>query len=218
MFCGEICPEGICENCRERVKRAEGSVCLKCGKPVSDHEKEYCTECGRKKRSFDQGKSLYLHQGNAAAAVYRLKFQNQRNYAAVFAKELEKRYGTQIRRWNPDVLIPIPLHKKKRKKRGYNQAELLAEKLSEHTGIPLEKNVLKRVRNTHPQKDLDPAERSWNLRNAFAVESGWKPAETVLLVDDIYTTGSTIDKAAEILKKSGVDKVYFLSISIGQDL
>ena len=161
---------------------------------------------------------MYLHQGNAAAAVYRFKFRNQRNYAAVFAKELEGRYGEQIRRWGIDALIPIPLHKKKQKSRGYNQAELLAEKLSEYVGIPVEKNVLKRVRNTHPQKDLNPAERNWNLQNAFAIEEGWKPAKTVLLIDDIYTTGSTMDKAAEILKKSGVGKVYFLSISIGQDL
>ena len=75
-----------------------------------------------------------------------------------------------------------------------------------------------RVRNTVPQKNLHPRQREENLRGAFRVSGDWKPVENVLLLDDIYTTGSTINKAAEMLKRAGVGKVFFLSISIGQDL
>lgn len=161
---------------------------------------------------------MFLHEGSVADAIYRYKFQNKRSYASVFAEEMALKYGEQLRQWGIQSIIPIPLHKKRRRKRGFNQAELLGCFLSEVTGIPMETNALFRVLETAHQKTLGHRGRMWNLHNAFAVSRAWIPVENVLLIDDIFTTGSTINKAAKMLKKAGVQKVYFLTISIGQGL
>ena len=104
------------------------------------------------------------------------------------------------------------------RKRGYNQAELLAKQLSECMGIPMEKDVLYRIKKTQPLKEMDGEQRHRNLQGAFAVSKAWNPCQNVLLIDDIYTTGSTIERAAGILKKAGVENVYFLTLSIGQGI
>lgn len=210
----------ICQECRKKLQYVEEPRCYRCGKPLreEDEDVEYCRDCAGRKRYFDQGRSLYLHRSPASDAIYRFKFKNQRVYAKVFAEEMAERFAKDLRRWQAEALIPIPLSEKRQKKRGYNQAKIQARELSKRTGIPVEEGALFRIRNTRPQKELDDRERQQNLRQAFAVAKCWKPVRSVVLVDDIYTTGSTINKAAKMLKKAGVSKVYFLTISIGQGL
>ncbi len=104
------------------------------------------------------------------------------------------------------------------RKRGYNQAELLAKQLSECMGIPMEKDVLYRIKKTRPLKEMNGEQRHRNLKGTFAVSKSWNPCQNILLIDDIYTTGSTIERAAGILKKAGVENVYFLTLSIGQGI
>lgn len=192
--------------------------CFCCGRPLENEEEEYCPDCSRSRRYFEQGRSLYLHRGMAAKAVYRFKFKNQRGFARIFAHEMAVHYGGQLKRWEIDALIPVPLYWKRKRQRGYNQAELLARQLSKETGIRMETGALFRIRKTMPQKELDQKERAWNLKGAFAVSRTWKTCNCALLLDDIYTTGNTINQAAKMLKKAGVQKVYFLSVSIGQGL
>ncbi len=127
-----------------------------------------------------------------------------------------KNFQKEIRRWNPDVIIPVPLHRARRRKRGYNQAQILAENLGKMLCIPVDSKSLARRKKTSPQKKLGHNERKKNLKNAFAVTSAFRPVRKVLLADDIYTTGNTLDAAAKALKEKGVEKVYFLTISIGQ--
>jgi hypothetical protein len=112
--------------------------------------------------------------------------------------------------------MPVPLHKKRRRARGYNQAELIAEGLGRAFEIPVDAASLIRKKNTVPQKELDRQGRMQNMKNAFMLADSFLPVRTILLVDDIYTTGSTLDAAAFALKQRGVQKVYFLTISIGQ--
>lgn len=148
----------------------------------------------------------------------RLKYHNKRYYAEIFGKELADEFEFQIRRWGIQAIIPIPLHRSKMRKRGYNQAELLAKQLSECMGIPIEKDVLYRIKKTRPLKEMNGEQRHRNLKGAFAVSKSWNPRQNILLIDDIYTTGSTIERAAGILKKAGVKNVYFLTLSIGQGI
>ena len=122
-------------------------------------------------------------------------------------------FQKEIRRWNPDVIIPVPLHRARRRKRGYNQAQILAENLGRMLRIPVDSKSLARKKKTSPQKKLGHNERKKNLKNAFAVTPAFRP---VRKVHDIYTTGNTLDAAAKSLKEKGVEKVYFLTISIGQ--
>ncbi len=217
-FCGGITDQGICPSCREQIRPIQEPRCVKCGKPVPAAEQEYCRDCQRQRFSFDQGRSLWLHTKTVPRAIYQFKFHNKRYYAGIFAKEMAEEFGGWIRRRKIEEIIPIPLHSSKRRARGFNQAELVAEHLGGLTGIPVNKNVLFRARKTQPQKKLGHRERQENLKGAFGVSSGWDPCKNVLVVDDIYTTGNTVHRAARILKKAGAEKVFFLTISIGQGL
>lgn len=224
-FCGKITREGICKQCHNTISKIKEPRCMKCGKPVQNEEQEYCYDCSRFEYAFEQGYSLWLHQKPVSGAIYQFKFHNKRCYAKIFAKEMVKEFGDWIEKNKIQAIIPIPLHRTKKRIRGYNQAEVLACKLSEELGagkegnkIPVYKNVLFRVKKTKPQKLLNNQERQTNLNGAFSVSKKWKPVNNVLLIDDIYTTGTTIQKTAKALKKAGVQKVYFLTISIGQGL
>ena len=101
-------------------------------------------------------------------------------------------------------------------KRGYNQAGIIAEALGKQLEISVEEKILKRQKNTKPQKELNHQERQKNMKNAFVVRKKLN-GENILLVDDIYTTGSTIEEAAKELKRAGAEKIFFLTVAIGAD-
>lgn len=131
---------------------------MKCGKPVDETE-EYCEDCRRHNLAFEQGRSVWLHKGKAAEAIYRFKFHNKRYYAELFAEEMAERCGEWIRKQQIDVLIPVPLHPSKKRSRGFNQSELLAKELGRILRIPVESDVVLRVKKTLPQKILGNRER-----------------------------------------------------------
>ncbi len=215
-LCGRVTKERVCPACAEAVQPVREPICKKCGKPVSSEQAEYCHDCSRTRRCYDEGRALWLHRGGAAWSVYQFKFHNRRIYAGFYASEMARVYGDYVRKKRISLIIPIPLGRKKRRMRGFNQAEILAEKLSGRLQISLDAVHLVRRRDTVPQKSLDPAARRENVRGIFHWTGRPLAGRSVLLVDDIYTTGSTLDSAARTLKKAGAEKVYFLTISIGQ--
>ena len=115
-----------------------------------------------------------------------------------------------------DALVPVPIHKSRRYQRGYNQAEVLARELSVLTGIPLVTNLILRVHKTVPMKDLSVRERQNNLKKAFKICRNDVKLSTIIIIDDIYTTGSTIDAMSYELRKAGVERIYFMSLAIGR--
>lgn len=189
---------------------------MHCGKPLKSEEEEFCADCAGRESWYRAGRSVWLHQEPVSGALYRFKYHNRRCYAEIFAEKMDTKYAKQLETWEIEEIIPIPLHRVRRRKRGFNQSELLAEQLAQKTGIPINRNVLYRIRNTKPLKEMDGKERRRNLQGAFGVSSDWNPCRNVLLIDDIYTTGSTIERAAKLLRKAGVQNVYFLTVSIGQ--
>ena len=217
-FCGKASREGICGRCRKELSEliVQEPRCMKCGKQVRYQEQEYCYDCMHTDHAFEQGVSLWLHKKPVSLSIYHFKYHNQRFFAKQYAHEIVKNHEALIRRWNPEILIPVPLHPARRRKRGYNQSELLAAELGKILGIPVANDAVKRVRNTRPQKTLDIRKRRQNLAKAFLPGRPSLCRERVLIVDDIYTTGNTIDAVAKTLKQAGVQKVYFLTISIGQ--
>lgn len=217
-FCGRASHRGICLKCREQLEKLtiREPRCMQCGRPVRYMEQEYCHDCVQTRHSYDQGCSLWLHRKPVSGSIYQFKYRNQRRYSVHYAEEMKKEYGQQIRDWRIRLIIPIPLHRKRMQSRGYNQAQLVAELLGNIMDIPTDSVSLRRRKNTIPQKELGKQERARNMEGAFALADSFEPVSTVLLIDDIYTTGSTLDAAAGILKRGGVQKVYFLTISIGQ--
>lgn len=209
--------EGLCSDCRNVVQKVGEPACMKCGKPLGSARKEFCFDCGRKKHSFQQGKALWVYEKGVRGSIYRFKYQNRREYGRVYAAEIAKQYAEWI--WSRKIqgIVPVPLHRNRKKRRGYNQAEVLARELGEILGIPVYTDVLIRVRDTKPQKVLNDAERKYNLKNAFKTGGNVVQLQYVLIVDDIYTTGSTLDAAAAALLLAGVLEVYVCCISIGTD-
>ncbi|MDO4521899.1 MAG: ComF family protein [Eubacteriales bacterium] len=156
-------------------------------------------------------------------AIHRIKYSGKREYLEVFGQLLTDRMGEQIGRWNPQAVLAVPMHRLARKKRGFNQAEVLAQKVSEETGIPTALALIK-TRRTGEQKSLGRQERRRNLRAAFSVkrdfleESDQLPWSRVLLVDDVYTTGSTVDAVSDVLRSYGVEEIYVLTLCTGHGI
>lgn len=217
---GIVCPKGgmICSTCRDGLPYINGARCRKCSKPLHDERIEYCYDCSRKKHYYSEGISLFEHKGNIKDAIYAVKYNNKREYLDFFADEIVYRYGIKIKQWDADVLIPVPLHKRKEVKRGFNQAMELASRIGKRLGIPVNGKAVRRVLDTVPQKELTDIERKKNVENAFIIEESIVKFKKVIIIDDIYTTGSTIDSCAKALLGSGVREVYFLTLSIGDGI
>lgn len=215
--CGKVLYDtDICPGCRKKLKYVTQPACFSCGKPLDDGSLEYCADCRKGRHEFRQGKAVFCYQGQVRGMLYRYKYGNRRDYTEFFAKEAARLYAGWIRRQAIELIVPVPLSAKKMRKRGYNQAEIFAKRLAELVGLPCGGRLLVRTRDTAPQKQLSAQERKNNLKNAFKIRENIVNLKRVLLVDDIYTTGSTIDAASLALKQAGVKEVYFLCISIGQ--
>lgn len=209
----------ICRKCVPKLQPVREPRCRKCGRGLRSVTEEYCTDCASRRHEYDSGFAVYPYHGLVRESLMRFKYAGRQEYARFYAQAIRTSGGSTIRRMQPDILIPVPVHRKKLRARGYNQAEVLARRLSEKTGIRMEKDLVIRMKNTLPQKELDRLQRKKNLQDAFALkETGRRfPWKRVLLVDDIYTTGSTVDTLALLLKKAGAEKVFFVAVAMGGD-
>ncbi len=210
-------PELICPECRKKLRYIKEPVCLKCGKRLQDEREEYCRGCLMTKHLFTEGRGLFEYQ-SAARSMYRFKYAGRQEYARFYAEEIERRLGKKIRSWQAEALVPVPIHYTRKRQRGYNQAERLAAEIGRRMHIPVERHLLIRVKKTLPQKQLGDAQRQNNLKKAFKIGRNDVKLKKIIIVDDIYTTGSTIDACAEELKKAGVERIYYISAAIGKGL
>lgn len=209
----------LCRKCQKQMPAPiREPRCKKCGKPIEREEREYCHDCSSHPQNYDSGRGLFLYQGALKNSLMGLKFHERKEYGEFLGK-LMCRYGKEfILRVQPEVIIPVPIHKKKRRVRGYNQAELLADKISSGFSIPLRTDLVLRKKFTKAQKELSRQDRRKNLEQAFYVDCRAGKYERILLVDDIYTTGSTVNAIAGKLKRQGVKEVYFLTLCIGNGM
>lgn len=205
--------EKICPECLGSLKLLTPPWCMKCGKKL-DGDEEYCADCARISHVFDRGRALYEYR-SAAWSIYRMKYGGRQEYAEFFGEEMARYLGSFVRQARPDGIVPIPLHRRRLRRRGYNQAALLALALGERLGIPVYENLLVRVKNTKPLKLQNPSERINNLKKAFNITENDVKLKTILLVDDIYTTGSTMDEAARMLRQHGAERIFFLTLACG---
>ncbi len=209
---------GICPECLTRIKYIREPKCFRCGKPLEEEE-EFCGDCRGKKYAFLSGNALLLYDGSMQESIARFKYYGRREYAGIYAQQLYKRYHKWIGQIRPDALIPVPIHRSRLNKRGYNQAELIAVHLGKMMQIKVRTDLLMRVRKTKPQKELTAAERLKNLEDAFCPGRGREELnrlpECVIIIDDIYTTGSTMEACSRVLRSIGISKIYFLCVCIG---
>ena len=223
-LCGKPAPvvEGsrllACPECLDELETVGNVYCLKCGQEIKGYDKQYCYDCARVKHVYDQGAAALAYTENIKQSIYRYKYKGKREYAEWYGQILAKECGSRIRMWGPDVIVPVPLHPKKLKSRGYNQAALMAKALGRELGINVDCDYLARVHNTAPMKKLTTEERIKNLKNAFIINKNDVKYNKILLVDDIYTTGATVDACAAVLKAGGVRDVYCISLCVGKGI
>lgn len=205
----ELCPE--CKECMVYIREP---FCMKCGKQLAD-EREYCEDCMKREHTFIQGSAVFDY-GSVADAMYRFKNQGRREYAEFFGKELYRTKKDWLRMIRPDGLVPVPIHKSRMRKRGYNQAAELAKHLSRDTGIPVYDQWIVRVSDTKPLKELHARERQNYLKKAFKIVQNDVKLNTIVIIDDIYTTGSTIDSMAQTIRECMDCRIYYLAVAIGR--
>ena len=217
LLVGKEREAGFCRKCMKEVVPVTEPSCKKCGKLIGDAGAEYCEDCagGGSRHLYTQGKCLFLYDGPMRGVMYRFKYGNKRFYARSFAACAVRNHSDWIRRAGIDIILPVPMYRGKEKARGYNQAAVFAKALSEATGIPATDSILIRTVNTVPMKGLSDSARRRNLKNAFHMQSNLVQFKRVLLVDDIYTTGTTVDAAAACLLEGGADAVYCMYICAG---
>lgn len=214
--CGEVAPWGewICPECRNRLPRVKEPRCKRCGLPIAEAEEEYCENCRERDRSFDDGVVGFRYNSPVVRnLILQAKDRNLRQYYDYPCALMAEIYRERIRRFLPECLIPVPLYPVKRRKRGFNQSEEIARRLSEAWGIPMRPEILRRIRATRDQKTLGTAGRAANVAGAFAVPPGVRVPLRAALVDDVITTGATMDACALALKKAGCRAVISVALT-----
>jgi len=217
-MCDVVIPYGqmICNVCEKKISYIKEPVCKKCGKQLENERQEYCGDCSRKKHFFVQGKAVFSYRNEIKLSMYRFKYSNKREYGDYYALRTAQEYGNWIKCRQIEAIVPVPMYARKKRARGYNQAEVFAKALGRELNLPVECSMVRRIKNTAPQKELNDRQRKDNLKKAFQVTTNIVKYKKVLLVDDIYTTGATMDAVAEVMRRAGVDEVYILSICIGE--
>lgn len=205
----------ICPECQKKLRPITQPRCMSCGRPVKEEE-EYCRSCRGKERAFFQGRGIFPYDDRMKASIIRYKYDGRRQYGEFYARAMCVYAGEDIKRWKPDLILAIPLHPRKQRMRGFNQAWYLAERIGAYFGIPAQEEGLKKIKDTKSQKKMSGAMRRRNLTDAFAV-SAQVEGKVILLIDDVYTTGNTIEAAAKCLKEAGAKAVCFLTLCIGAD-
>lgn len=220
--CGEILSKhnGLCPQCFAKIDLISEPYCYCCGHPFIDTanvrfaKKQICGNCLKEKTHlFKMQRAAFIYDDNSKDLIIDFKFHDKTSSAEVLANMLFVA-GKDIWAENPDYLIPVPLHKKRLHKRRYNQSALLCKFLSLKTMVPSDYFSLERVINTVPQVSLTGAKRKNNLKKAFRLKNPEKfKNKSVVLVDDVKTTGSTLRECAKVLHNAGAKNIYSLTLA-----
>ncbi|MDF2616214.1 MAG: phosphoribosyltransferase [Sedimentibacter sp.] len=211
----EINDRYICQDCKRTMKKIVPPICIKCSKPIDmNAPDELCSDCRKNDHSFEMSRSVYAYEGSVKKGIYMFKYYNKPYFYRFFGKCLvDCMKNNEYNKF--DMVVPVPLHRSKLRIRGYNQSSLLAKYISRNTDIPYG-DVLKRIKKTPKQSQMTKEERRKNLKEAFDVKGSKIESltgKTVLLVDDVYTTGSTADECSKTLLKNGASKIYVMTIA-----
>jgi ComF family protein len=216
LFCQDPLTPGAeslaCPRCLGEIDLIPPPYCSCCGAPFRGAVglEHLCQECLTNPPPFARARAVAFYEGRVLQAIHRLKYQRQLIYGKFLGQLLA---ASPSRQWvaAADLLVPVPLHPRRLRWRGFNQAVLLAQAFPD---IPLGRDILVRRRPTLPQLKLSPEERRTNVKGAFLVpEPAAVAGKTVLLVDDVYTTGATAKECARALKRAGAGQVEVLTVA-----
>lgn len=213
--CDRVLPgEGmICPDCEKIPVHITGDICMICGKPVTGG-RALCRDCEKTYHYFRRNLAVFTYD-SMKSSLYRFKYGGRCEYARYYAKETASCFRKEILGWQAEAIIPVPLHRTRLRKRGYNQSEVYARELGKYFPIPVENHLIYRCKKTKPMKLLSRVQRQNNLKKAFIIRQNDVKLNTVILVDDIYTTGATLDAVAEECIRAGIKNIYTITIAAG---
>lgn len=230
ICCGKIIDYSrtyrLCDDCMKGMKWATGRFCDKCGKPLSENNPmRTCYSCREHSHNFDRGYTCAEYGSHEKTIVYALKYDARTDIARTIGEIMWDRMLTEFEAEELaaeyDIICPVPVHRDRKIKRGYNQAALIAEEFAKRSGIKYEGELMNRTHQTSAMKSMTPDERKENIRNAFEVRKSCSDrirGAKILIIDDIYTTGATVDEVASVLNACGAKEVDFLSFASGADV
>jgi len=209
----------VCESCLAGFARIAQPMCLRCGRPFEspvalEAIEPKCRLCRADFYAFDRARSFATYDDALSEAIVLLKYEEVTRLGDWFAAQLAGIVAQAPGDWRADVVVPVPLHQERRRERGYNQAELVARPLAKRLKLKLDAGILVRTKPRPPQLVLSRSEHWKSVRGAYATRQGRQVDNLrVLLVDDVLTTGATLDACARALKKAGAAAVLGLTVA-----
>lgn len=216
-ICGRIGTAAACEVCMASLDYLQGITCLHCGKQLNEqYSDNICPDCKNGIFYYERAYSCFAYSGMGKELIYKLKYEGKIQLSGVIAglmAERLKNEGLAV-----DAIVPVPIHENKLKARGFNQSYIIARELGERLKRPV-MDCLERTRETKEQYNLDRAQRYLNIVDAFSVRLMYNidKYKNILLVDDIYTTGSTVNECSRVLRISGARHIYVITAATGSN-
>ncbi len=209
----------ICQDCLASFERVPSVLCEICGRPLprlaqGQGQARICPACQDKTYAFDRARSFAIYSGPLVRAILLLKFEQIDPLGTWFAEQLAALVQSEASNYAADVVVPVPLHRDRERERGYNQAALISKPLAKMLRLPHKAVLLMRTR-ARPEKRILSLEERWeSVRGAFATRPGSQVDRLrVLLVDDVMTTGATLDACARVLREAGARSVIALTVA-----
>jgi len=210
-------PPSLCRSCMALIKPLAAPLCALCGRELSLASLppgQVCGYCNLGPPAYDAARSFAVYDGLLAQAIRAFKFHSDRSLLPALQELMLKADEAWLHAHDVDAVIPVPLHQARLRARGFNQAADLARPVARHRAVPLLGGALVRVRDTEPQYGLSIDQRRGNVKGAFSVDRpGRIQGKSIMLVDDIMTTGITLNESAKALKKAGAQKVVVLTLA-----
>ncbi len=208
--CGkEIFSGYFCQTCQSKIVKIKENKCNHCGR-LNTTSVPFCDSCAQKNLSFDKARSVFVYKEPLNYLIQNFKYNNLRYLADYFSEKLAELYLEE--NFSCDFITFVPMSDKRLKQREYNQAEILAKKVGEILDLEV-KSVIEKVKETENQANLSFVERTKNLKGAFKVKKKDVEGSDIVLIDDVLTTGSTVEAIAFELKRKGAKKVFVLTLS-----
>lgn len=205
----------ICSTCRDRLPLVTSPLCPSCGIPYAGAGNDHrCSTCLIHPPHFDTARSRFLYEGAIRDLIHSFKYNHRTHLRHPLALLALEGICDFLPDATPHLIVPVPLHRSRLRQRGFNQAVLLGRTISHKLSLPMLPDILVRSRSTEPQIELSAAERRLNVKGAFTVNRpDYVAGRRILLLDDVMTTGSTMDECAKVLKKAGAATVFAATIA-----
>ncbi len=203
--------ERYCASCQEQTKLISSSICQVCGEPQTGSFRHVCQRCRTGEIFYTSLRSWAYFEGPIQKAIHKLKYKRDLGLGEKLAQPLVNLLLAN--NWDIDLVTAVPLNAARQKDRGYNQSLCLARPLAWETGLPIVASIIKRIKRTRSQVGLSLEERKINVAGAFWAEQKLVNGKSILIIDDVVTTGATINSCAEALMRAKASRVYGLTLA-----